>query len=796
MKKTNAVCGTLFKTLSYLLVIGYCPSIFANPEEVQGQMNASFDQELYLDTILNQSPKTVLGHFIQQKNDLLISQSTLKDLALSVSIADQNDTSNFISLNKIKGLSYDYDVSTQTIHLNASAQLLTADTQVLGQQVVEPAIVNKQQIRPGILFNYDIHSQYNQDQITQSFWNELRLFGGGSGGLFSISANHLYTNNDHKSSFDSEILDTYWQKDFQNKAISVIVGDSQSTALNWSRSTRVSGLKIAKNYSLQPYQSTSPLESFKGSALLPSSVDLFINGMQQSSTQVLPGNFDIQTIPSISGAGTAQLVITDLNGLQRVVNFSLFGTSSLLQKGLSDWDVNIGVSKLDYAIKSWSYDDQPLFNGSYRYGLTHNTTVESHAEFSKDLQLTGLGFVHRLPQTWGMINGSYSYSHLNQQDGHLYSLGYQWSNKLVNISLNHQQVSEYYSDIATTLGYHYTRQSNRAFVGLNTKYGQLGASYAQQDYDQFNNQFLILNWSYIFPSKKYLNVSMTRDLNTQNNTFYLSLNIPFDRQTQATLYTQNNDDSHQFSASARRTALQNQADWGWQAYTTMKDSNDYTFQGTIQRNNRFGEWELGVQHDQVNQQNYLSSMFSGRGSLLFMENNVFAKRQSFGSFAIVSTQGVPDVPVQFENRQIGKTNKNGVLLVDDLNAYQHNNLSIDALALPIDYKIEKTRIDAVPYNQSGVFVEFPIYKMKSVQFSVLDQDQKPLLMGSRVWNQDQPPTDHDKETTIVARDGIVYLENPKSSTLYIEQQQKICQVKLPAFTQESGFIDLGSLKCS
>ncbi len=790
MKKTSTVYNSLLRTLGYCLAISYCPIVFAQPEEAQSPSNtADIEQELYLDTILNQSPKTVLGHFIQRKNELLISQSTLKNLALNVKITEQTEVPDFVALSQIKGLDYQYDVATQSIKLNASATLLNANTQVLGMQSVEPAIVNKQQIRPGVLLNYDVHTQYNQDQLTQSLWNELRFFGGQTGGIFSLSANHVYTDTDHNSTFNSTVLDTYWQKDFQNKVISLIVGDSQSRALNWSRSTRISGLKIAKNYSLQPYQSTSPLESFKGSVLLPSAIDLLINGIQQSSTQVLPGNFDIQTIPSITGAGNAQLVITDLNGLQRVVNFSLFGTSNLLQKGLSDWDVNLGVNKLDYAVKSWSYDDQPLFNGSYRYGLTQDTTLETHAEFSQDLQLTGLGFTHRLPQTWGLLNGSYSLSHFNQENGHLYSLGYQWSNKRLNLSLDHQKVSDNYNDIASTQGYHYTRLSNRAFLGLNTEYGQFGASYAQQDYEKFENEFLMLNWSYIFPSKKYLSFSMTRDLNAKNDTFYLSLNIPFDRQTQATLYAQNNDDSQQFSASARRTALQNQPDWGWQAYANIRDSNEYTIQGTAQRNNRFGEWELGVQNDQVNHQNYISSMFSGRGSLLLMEQNLFAKRQTFGSFAIVSTQGVPNVPVQLENRKMGKTNKNGVLLVDDLNAFQHNNLSIDTLALPIDYKIEKTRIDTVPYSGSGVFVEFPVYKMKSLQFNVNDQDQKPLNMGSRVWNQDHQPTDDDIETTIVARDGIVYLENPNTSTIYIEQQQKYCQVTLPALTQVSGFID-------
>ncbi|MEG0486632.1 MAG: fimbria/pilus outer membrane usher protein [Acinetobacter sp.] len=793
MKKTRYIYGYFFKTLTYCFYLGSSSWVFANP--IDTVTTANFAQALYLDTILNQSPKTTLGHFIQLEDDLLISKTTLQNLALNIKIADQEDHPNFVSLKKIDGLKYQYDASNQTINLDASSDLLSLNTQVMKSSTNAPAIIDKNHLRPGILFNYDIHTQYNQDELSQSLWNELRFFGTSTGGFFSISANHLYTKNDHSSELNSEILDTYWQKDFQDQAISLTLGDSQSRALNWSRSTRISGLKIAKNYNLQPYQTTSPLESFKGSVLLPSSVDLLINGIQQSNTQVLPGNFDIQAIPTLTGAGNAQLVITDLNGQQRVVNFSLFGANNLLQKGLSDWDVNVGVNKLDYAVKSFSYDDQPLFSGSYRYGLSQDTTLESHAEFTDGLQLTGLGFTHRLPKVFGIVNGSYSYSRLDQRNGQLYNLGYQWNNSLFNISFDHQQVSEHYGDIASTLGYNYTRQSNRAFLGLNTEYGQFGASYVQQDYDQFQNEFLIFNWSHLFASKNYLNISMTRDLNTQNNSFYLSLNIPLDRQTQTAFHAQKNNDNNQFSANARRTALQNQDDWGWQAYTNFTNSDHYTLQGSVQRNNRFGEWELGIQNDQVGNQSYSSSMFSGRGSLLMMENHLFSMRQTLGSFAVVSTQGVPNVPVQLENRNMGKTNKKGLLLIDNINAYQHNDLSIDTLALPIDYKIETTRIDAVPYSGSGVYVEFPIYKMKSIQFNAIDQNNAALVMGSRVWNQDQKPTTKDLETTIVARDGIVYLENPKNSPIYIEQNQAICQLTLPELTKDSGFIDLGSLKC-
>ncbi|MFV5514995.1 fimbria/pilus outer membrane usher protein [Acinetobacter gerneri] len=791
MKKTY--CCAVLQVLGFGLFYSYSDQSFA--DDNPSISTAQTEQDLYLNVVLNQSSDEVIGHFLQTENDLLVDRETLAKLHLNVQLADEANHPNFISLKKIKGLASQYDASRQLMTLTASEKLLGASEQIVGYDRITPALVNPDQMKPGVLFNYDFYAQQNKDSWSLSGWNELRFWGLSQGSVFSISANHLYTKTDQDESFKSEVLDTYWQKDFQDKAITLTLGDSQSRALDWSRSTRISGLRIAKNYSLQPYQVTSPLESFKGSVLLPSTVDLLINGIKQSTNQVSPGQFNVQSVPSITGAGNAQLVITDLNGQQRVVNFSLFGSAQLLREGLADWDVNLGVSKLDYAIKSFSYGDDPVFNGSYRYGLSNDTTLESHAEFGKDLYMSGVGVVQRLPSTLGIVNGSYSYSQFNNDAGQQYNLGYEWSNKVFNVSLKHQQATDQYADIATSQGYSYTKRLNQAFVGINTPYGQFGGSYAEQEYEQAKNKFAIFNWSYVFASHSYLNFNMTRDLENKNNSFYLSLNIPLDRQTNATVYAQRDDDTNKYSASVRRTAMQDKPDWGWLANANYTDSDHYLMQAQLQRQNNYGEWNVGIQNSKMNGQDYTTSMASTRGSLVMMQNHLFAMRQSLGSFAVVSTDGVADIPVQIENRTIGKTNKHGLLLVDYLNAYQHNNISIDTLALPVDYKIETTRIDAVPHNGTGIYVKFPIYRIRSIQFTAHDLNGQELAMGSAVWNQEQSPAENQPAQTIVAREGLIYLENPKSSHLFVEHNGDYCQIDLPDLSQQFGYIDLGNLIC-
>lgn len=751
-------------------------------------------QELFLSVVVNQASSSVYGHFIQTPQDLLISRETLQELKLKVDTADAPHQVGFIPLSQIKGLSYNFNAAEQHIDLSVPVETLQGHTSS-GYVQIPPAKVNPDQVKPGVLFNYDFYSQATEDAWSLSAWNELRFFGMGKGNIFSISANHAFTKTQSTDEFSSQILDTYWQKDFTDQAVTLTVGDSQSRALDWTRSTRISGIKIARNFNLQPYQVTSPLESFKGSVLVPSTVDLLINGIQQSTSDVLPGQFDIHASPSITGAGNAQLLITDLNGQQRVVNFSLFGTTQLLQKGLSDWELNLGVNKLDYAVKSFSYGDEPVANATLRHGLSNDTTLESHIEYSKDVALTGLGVVHRLPETWGVLNGSYSYSELNQKTGQSYALGYEWNNPYINLSLHHQQTDGNFGDLASALGYDYIKQSDHVFLGINTNFGQLGGSYVAQKYQNSENEYLVFNWSYYFSSRKYLTFNMIRNLNDQENTFFLSLNIPLDRQTNATVSAQQDTDSNKISANMRKTAKQNEDDWGWQTNLEYSDKQNYSVQGQIQRETQIGEWDVGLQNAKINAEDYTTVVGSARGSLVMMEKSVFPMRQSLNSFAVVSTQGVSDIPVRLENRVVGKTNRKGLLLIDALNPYQHNDISIDTLDLPLEYKIETTRIDAVPYSASGVSLHFPIYKMRSIQLSATDSQGVPLKMGSRVWVQETTPDTSSTEHTIVGRDGMIYIENPLTQQLFVEHEGVICKLVLPDFSHQYGFLDLGSIQC-
>ena len=777
-----------------LLGLLYVQEGIAN-EVTSQEVDSTIQQELFLDVILNQSNSNILGHFLQQGDQLYISTETLQDLKLTLPADLQTNPAGYYLLEDIPSVKYKYDNSNQKIYLDVDIKALKRTSYYPAYTIIEPVKLDPAQERPGALFNYDFYSQYSEDYFNLSGTHEFRVFGLGEGGVLNLSSNYSYTKTDEDSELNALILDTYWQRDLPQKMLTIRVGDDQSKPLSWSRSTRISGVSLSKNFALQPYQITTPLESFKGEVSLPSTVDLFINGLKQTTQQIIPGQFEIETIPIITGVGQAQVVVTDINGQQRVLNFSLYGTNQLLKEDLGDWSFNLGYTRLAYGERSFKYDKDLVTNTSYRYGLTQDLTVETHLELAPDLYLGGAGFIQRLGNRAGLLNAAYSFSDYQGLTGAIYQLGYNWNSRYLTISYNTARQSGEYYDIAHLNGSAFPQRSDQFFLGTNNRLGQFGASYIYQEQDwDSTNEFLTFNWSYSFPNKYYLNLSANHDLNESDTRYYLSLNVPLEKRRTVNLSYQQDQEQEKLSFNARQSISRDVGGWGWQVQADTAQDNR-NIQTQLSRIHNYGEWSLGLQEFKTDNSSSRIANGTLSGSLLMMNRSLFPMRRSFDSFALISTSNIPEVPVKLENRSVGKTNRNGELVVTSLNPYQNNKITIDALELPADYYIETTVKNAVPRFGSGVFIDFPVYQMQAIQAVIKQKDGSVIEAGSNVWASPDLKSSIPEPLTVVAHDGMIYMENPKVTKFFVEQKDKMCSFEINGLDTQKGLIDLGDLLC-
>ena len=89
---------------------------------------------------------------------------------------------------------------------------------------------------------------------------------------------------------------------------------------------------VGRNFSLRPDLVTFPVAAISASSVVPSSIALYINGVQQYSSNVPAGPFVVNQIPGITGAGQATIVTRDALGRSIATTVPLY--TRLLARGL------------------------------------------------------------------------------------------------------------------------------------------------------------------------------------------------------------------------------------------------------------------------------------------------------------------------------------------------------------------------------------------------------------------------------------------------------------------------------
>jgi outer membrane usher protein len=582
-------------------------------------------------------------------------------------------------------------------------------------------------------------------------------------------------------------LDTTWSTSFPDSLLTLRIGDTLTDALSWSRATRIGGIQFGRNFSLQPYLITAPMPSFLGAATLPSDVELYINGVRQYQGRVPAGPFQLNTIPNINGAGNAQVVMTDALGRATTLNFSLYDTHQLLAKGLSDWSAEFGVVRRDYGVSSFEYGHDPAASGTWRYGVSDHFTAEAHAEATAELSNAGGGGSWLLGQA-GVLSGAAARSSYKGHDGSLLELGYDWRNDRFNFAIGGNRTFGDYRDVASLYEAAPPRISAHALASYTTaSLGSFSASYLHLRYrDQPATRFANASWFKSIGKRASLNVNLNQDLDrNEDRSVYVGLTIALDDRTSLNAGVSHDQDRSSAALDVSHP-VSSQGGFGWRA-DVRAGAGQSGGQAELDYLGRYGRISSGVSAFGDSRYAYADAS----GSLVLIGGHPFAARRIDDAFAVVSTDGIANVPVELENRPIGTTDANGVLLVTPLNAYQDNRLSIDPMQLPADVRIDRVRTVAAPADRAGTMVRFGITPIRAASIILVDAAGSVLPLGTRVRVRGR-----GYEPALVGFDGIVYLDTlDVRSELDIENDNGRCTVSVDYHKQAEGLPQIGPLTC-
>lgn len=740
---------------------------------------------VFLSVMVNGNPDTDLTQFVERGGLLYLSEASALQLGFNEDFLKRVPADT--PLSAYPGVKVDYNRGTQSVSLMAPFSTLSLDTSVVGAHAGARTTAAAS---PGAMLNYDLYSSYtNKNELALSGFAELRAFN--DFGLISSSYLLQGQHRRDQSGWQRTTvrMDTTLEHSLQNAQITFRLGDTLTKGVSWSRQTRIGGFQIARNFSLQPYQTTAPLPAYFGSAALPSAVELYINGMQQYNGQVPAGPFQLNAMPSISGAGQAQVVLTDALGRRTIVNFPFYNSAQLLREGLTDWSFETGYVRNNYGYQSFDYSREPMASGTLRHGFSNFLTGESHIEGSKDVISGGVGAIATIGML-GTVSSSWAQSKAHGLKGSQYTVGYQLQRGKFSLGANTQRSSGSYRDVASMYGGAPTTRNDSAYAGLDTgKFGSLSLHYARlQQANQPRYRYGGVSWSRAFDHGVSLSLSANQNLDDRSDrSVYLSLTFNWDKGISAYSSAVRAKNATSYSTGINRSSP-NEDGWNWNLQAQKTDQQTVSASAQAGRHTRHLDFNVGVNSAGTSQNAYAGAS----GSIVAMGGDVFASRRIYDGFAVVSTDGMPKVPVKSQNRLVGETNSRGLLLVPTLQSYEKNKISIDPTNLPVDMRIERVNMDVVPRHGSGLNVKFAMERVHAASLILHHPDGRHIAMGAQAFlNSGQ------KSAGWVGYDGRLYLEGLKADNrLVIRGENLDCTLQFPYNAKADNVPEIGPLLCT
>ncbi|WP_248672796.1 fimbria/pilus outer membrane usher protein [Pseudomonas agarici] len=770
-----------------LCLVGLLTTLQANRANADAGLSSQ-RQSLLLDVFINGSSRKSILEFIQVQGSLLANTQELQSLGL---VLPDHGQQGLIDLTRIPGWSYQLDLPGQSIQLhvpgsNMVPQRLTHEQSVFSDLPLRSDL--------GAMLNYDTQVTRYDDQISASTLAQLRFFG--DRGVFETGV--LRNSTPYRKS-TVRLNSTYTYSDVANLR-TYNAGDFINGGLPWTRPVRMAGAQITTNFSLRPDLVTFPLPGISGEVAVPSSVDVFVNGLHRLTSQIDSGPFEVSQLPVANGGGDISLVVKDASGRQVNQTLPFYASTALLQPGLSALSVELGRVRRNYASESNNYVDS-AGSVSYRHGMTPTLTLESHLESTSGLVMGGVGS-NVLVGSLGVLSATVAASDHAGKSGLQYGLGFSHSAPALNYGLSILQADQQFSDIASVNDDAMSRTTLRANLGIPLPgIGSLGLVYARklvdlyEQYD-FENGFiaqpesvysstLSASFSTRLPWRTFGFVTAFHDFEgTSGNGLFIGISIPIGLRATVSASSSVSGGSAYQTVQAQQSAVQ-QGDFGWRLAQQTGAQNRQSLGMEYKT-----PWALvGAQTERGNDGDAFRA--TARGAITTMDGHLFASNSVSDSFAIVDTDGLAGVTVLRENRPVGRTNASGLLFVEDLRAYESNLLTIDANDVPMDSSLANVDRRVRPRDRSGVVIKFPISRSYGATLRLVDEQHQPLALGSQV------SLNGNAAQGVVGYDGLTFFEGLGAhNELLVQPADKpSCHVAFEYQPQTDSIPEIGPLIC-
>ncbi|MGX1785511.1 fimbria/pilus outer membrane usher protein [Bosea sp. NPDC055332] len=783
-------------------------------------------RDLQLDVSLGGYAVGLIGAFHQSETGALSARR--KELEeLGIRVPQQFRPDDDVPLSAIPGLTHRYDETAQRIDLTVPDAYRKPKAYDAMPQPDAPAKAGH--ATTGAVLNYTLFGSSSGAQL-YDFWRYPSLSASLDGRLFSplgvlsqtgIVANRSLTTD----KADILRLDTSWSYSDPATLLTYRAGDTISGGLAWTRPIRLGGLQIQRNFGLRPDLVTLPLPSIDGSAAVPSTVDVFVNGIRTISQNVDSGPFRINNVPILSGNGNANVVVRDASGQQTETTLPFAVSGKLLRPGLSDFSAEIGMPRLQYGLRSSLYAEEPAGSGSLRYGLSDRVTLMAHGEGSRNFGNAGLGAVVGLGPV-GLVSAAGAGSWRNGATGGLAYLAFETRLGAFSFFASSQRSFGDYHDLASataspsalgTLAFNTSsntaasttdprgwswlqlppRAVDRISIGLPAPFigGGLNLGFAQlKEVGGRTSRIVNASYSRALPRGGSFYTTVYTDLATRGSAgIFAGLSFPFGGNITSSAGFTRSGGSWALAADLSQPIQQEPGSIGWRLRDVEGAGSQRYRSASVAYRGNYGQVEGGISQSAGR----IAGTAQLDGALVAAGGGLFLANRIDDAFAIARV-GAADVDVLHENRVVARTGANGTALIPNLRSYQSNRISIDPRGLPVTALAETTQEIAAPPDRAGVVVDFAVRSAVNAAIVVLHgRDGQPLPAGTRGALQPglrgvaSPAPDF-----IVGYDGRAFVEHlGTDNEIRIRLADGECSARFPFTSQEGVQVTIGPVPC-
>jgi outer membrane usher protein len=488
------------------------------------------------------------------------------------------------------------------------------------------------------------------------------------------------------------------------------------------------------------------MPSVVGDAVLPSTVDVYVNQVLRARQNVEAGPFAIQNLPLVNGQGDIQLVVRDVLGREQVITQPFMASPSLLREGLVQDTYELGALRRNFGLQSDDYGD-PFTSLTLRRGMNSQWTSEVRTELQHQTGTVGITNVVQI-ERWSSVLEATVAASSGAQDGGLLSMLYSYANSKVSASARASVTSSGFRQLGTDINNLPAVQATlQAAVPLGA--GTLVANYLFRQ-SQVDEQVRVLNLSFsqrlseqVFATLSLLNT------NTQAGVAILAgITVLLDPRHFSNSSVNHAQRADTVYADYAQVAGPGEG-IGYRLAATQGTGNSIQ-DAALTSNHSYGSW--GV--EAVQQNGSTSTKLVASGGVASLGNGVHFSQGIDQSFAIVQVGQDAGVPVYLESQLVARTRSDGSALVNNLRAYQSNRVSIDPLALPLDTSMVAMSQTVQPRLLGGVQLDFALHRVIGMTLTVQQADGTPLPPWTTVQVQGV------EQSFVVGRRGEVFVEFP------------------------------------